>query len=123
MMLSSHNVFRIGTFLWLCCMKAWAFAPPSQSYPSLLDVTHAQAPIPAPLVVAPSSSLDRPVTALAERPDNNADDPIDAEGGTGDWFTIVLLGYVVFAVSDSIFHFVPNDKSYGEMLLNAITGN
>jgi hypothetical protein len=51
-------------------------------------------------------------------------DPVPQEenNSSGDLFTYVLLAYVVFAVSDSIFHFIPNDKTYVEMIKDAIVG-
>ncbi|KAG7369021.1 hypothetical protein IV203_031764 [Nitzschia inconspicua] len=48
--------------------------------------------------------------------------PQDDNTSSGDFFTYILLAYVVFAVADSIFHFIPNEKTYVEMLKDAIVG-
>jgi len=34
----------------------------------------------------------------------------------------VLIGYVIFAVSDSVFHFIPNDRTYAQMFTDFVTG-
>jgi hypothetical protein len=34
----------------------------------------------------------------------------------------ILAAYLVFALSDTVFHFIPNDKPYSAMLVDAIRG-
>jgi hypothetical protein len=46
----------------------------------------------------------------------------EVTSASGDWFTYVLLAYGIFAIADSIFHFISNDRTYVEMLKDAVTG-
>lgn len=46
----------------------------------------------------------------------------DVSSSSGDFFTYVLIAYAIFAVGDSIFHFVPNDRTYVELFRDAIVG-
>jgi hypothetical protein len=46
--------------------------------------------------------------------------PNEVSSTSNDWFTYILVAYGIFAITDSIFHFIPNDKTYVEMLKDAI---
>ncbi len=63
------------------------------------------------------------VTSTDQTSSNNADiQEEETSSSSGDFFTYVLLAYLVFAVADTIFHFIPNDKTYVEMFGDVVRG-
>eukprot|EP00522_Entomoneis_paludosa_P014789 CAMPEP_0172449064 /NCGR_PEP_ID=MMETSP1065-20121228/7881_1 /TAXON_ID=265537 /ORGANISM="Amphiprora paludosa, Strain CCMP125" /LENGTH=156 /DNA_ID=CAMNT_0013200663 /DNA_START=91 /DNA_END=561 /DNA_ORIENTATION=+ len=93
-----------------------AFAPPRVTAirtPALVRSSSRIEPSPPLALVTRRSKRSSTNSALA------AGGPEDDDEGGIDFFSVLLIGYVVFAVADSLFHFTP-DKPYNQAFFEGL---